>query len=145
MSRITLFNDLTVYIVTLHFLLFTDFVPEYETQYVIGFSCIGFTCLCIFLNMFEILLKILNVIKLYLIKYFKIYVQPHLDPLFNRYKEYMHRKIKVEEEALKIYRQELAEREKIVEAKLNAKKPVVEVVTKKHKFPKKGKRAVTFE
>ena len=59
-----LINDISVYIITFHFLLFTDFVSDMETQYLIGFSCITFVVLNILFNMSLVIRNIANSIRL---------------------------------------------------------------------------------
>ena len=65
-NRFEFFNDISVYLVTYHFMFFSDFIPEQETQFQIGWSCIIFTLLCIAINMVPIIKELINTIVLFL-------------------------------------------------------------------------------
>jgi hypothetical protein len=59
-NRFEFFNDICVYLVTCHFLFFSDFVDNQELQYLIGFSCIGFIALNIMINMSVVVSNVLR-------------------------------------------------------------------------------------
>jgi len=70
LNIIELLNDLFVYIVTLHFLLFMDFVPEQETKYQIGYSCIFFVSLSIIYNLWKVFRIPIRALKMLAQKFF---------------------------------------------------------------------------
>jgi len=71
MNSFEFFNDICVFLITQHFLLFTDIVPDSETQFLIGFSCIGLTALCILVNMALVMRNLCYFFKLVSKKYGK--------------------------------------------------------------------------
>lgn len=46
------FNEVKLILIMYHMMLFTNFVPDIETQYLIGFSCSGFLIIGTAVNMF---------------------------------------------------------------------------------------------
>ena len=85
LNRYEFFNDICVFLVTQHFLLFTDIIPEYEDQYRIGWSCVGITALCITINMSKVLYNILHFIYLVIKKFCKR-AEKKLEPHVEKYK-----------------------------------------------------------
>ena len=63
-----LYNDLSVYVVTIHFYLFSDFIPQEKMKSDIGWSCIFFIAINLIVNMTPILIAILKMVKLFVIK-----------------------------------------------------------------------------
>ena len=49
-NRIELMNEVFIQVTTLHIVIFTDFVPDQEAQYLAGFSMIIFLALCTIAN-----------------------------------------------------------------------------------------------
>ena len=44
-------NETKLIVIMYHMILFTDFVPEFETKHNIGYSCLATVCLGIAINM----------------------------------------------------------------------------------------------
>ena len=90
MNRFELFNDICVFIVTQHFLLFTDIVPDSETQFLIGYSCVGVTALCVAVNMYKVLGNIVRFCRLLMTKYGRRFLkryEPQISALRAKYTE----------------------------------------------------------
>ncbi len=64
LNRMEVFNEYTIMLATVHLLTFTQFVPEPETQYIMGWSIIGITVLNIAVNMFVMFYSSLRQLKL---------------------------------------------------------------------------------
>jgi len=120
LNNLEIYNDILVFYVTLHFFLFTDFVPEAETQYIIGYSCIGMIGLGMFVDIFFIFWQNILVLRLIIIKYWNLFLWI-LKKKFNRfylkmesiYLKFKNRKIQFlieQAEALKKKEQELAKK-----------------------------------
>ena len=71
-NNFELFNDMCVYIITVHFYMFSDYISEESTKYNLGWSCIGWVGFNIVINMTPILFNILKMIKLVVTKNFRL-------------------------------------------------------------------------
>jgi len=68
-----LINEFMILIITTSLLLFTDYVPDVETQYTIGgWSYCGIMTICIFYNLSFIVRAVSKSVKLCFIKYYKL-------------------------------------------------------------------------
>ena len=50
-SKVEVVNEVFITLDTFHFMLFTDFTRDVETQYLVGWSLVGFIVLHIFFNL----------------------------------------------------------------------------------------------
>jgi len=75
LNKLEIYNDILVFYVTLHFFFFTDLVPDLETQYLYGYSCICLVGLGIFFDLLYIFGKNFLILRLILIKYFRLLKQ----------------------------------------------------------------------
>ena len=71
-NRIELFNEAFVCIVTLHLMFYTDWVPDSQTQFEMGFSMIGFMIINFAVNLFFVFYFAGHQLKLVGIKSFNI-------------------------------------------------------------------------
>ena len=71
-NRFELFNDLSVYAISLHFYLFSDFVAEESTKSDIGWSAILFIGLNVAVNMVPVLFGIFKQVKMVIVKYWRL-------------------------------------------------------------------------
>ena len=95
-NKFEIFNDTIVYIVTFHFMFFTDIVPEPDTQFNIGYSCIFFVSLGLVANMSIIIGNAIRFIKLVSIKYYRLlkwHMQPERNYLARKWFNYKEAKI----------------------------------------------------
>jgi len=68
-NRIEWINDNLVDLLTLHMFCFSDWVPDMETQYMVGFSMIAIIALMILINMGLVFGEFLRVVRLVFMKY----------------------------------------------------------------------------
>jgi hypothetical protein len=64
-------NEWLIVVVTWHLMLYTDFVPELQFQYVIGWSHVGFISISMFINVLVVFYFSGKYIRLLAIKYFR--------------------------------------------------------------------------
>ena len=64
LNYMEVFNEICVLIATYHLFLFTDFVPDPELRYNIGWSIIGVTLVNIVVNMLVMFWSTINQLKL---------------------------------------------------------------------------------
>ena len=70
-NRIELFNEICIHIATTHLLFFTDWIPDPDMQYLMGWSMIVFICGCMLVNFTLVFYFAGRQVKLLLIKYYK--------------------------------------------------------------------------
>jgi len=75
LNRLELFNEICILGVGYHLLLFTDFVPEPEIKYSIGWSAIVLSSLNIVVNLVMILIQTVQLIAAVVKKQIKRYRQ----------------------------------------------------------------------
>jgi hypothetical protein len=62
--RLEYFNEATILACIYHYYIFTSFVPNPETRYLVGWSLIGFATLNVLVNLFFLLLATYETLKL---------------------------------------------------------------------------------
>ena len=65
-QRMDIFNEIKLIVVMYHMILFTDFVPDPETRYQIGFSCAGALIIGTAVNMFMLFVSPIILIRRYI-------------------------------------------------------------------------------
>ncbi len=60
MNKIEIMNELTVLVASIHLFAFSDFVEDPQSQYLMGWSLIGITCLNIGINFLIMLATMLS-------------------------------------------------------------------------------------
>ena len=73
-NRIELFNEFCICYISIHLVIFTDWVPSFDAQYLMGFSMIGVMGFNIFVNMLAVGVFGLLQLRLVIIKYFRRFV-----------------------------------------------------------------------
>jgi hypothetical protein len=66
LNNIEILNEYFVYISTSIMILFTDFVPDFDLQFTFGWYFIAFAAKVVIYNLFFVLMKMINIIKLYI-------------------------------------------------------------------------------
>ena len=69
-NRIELFNEVCIHLASLHLIFFTDWLPDSDTQYMMGWSMIVFICGCMFVNFALVFYSAGRSMKLLFIKYY---------------------------------------------------------------------------
>lgn len=82
-------NETFVQFATLHFICFTDFVRDYETQYMVGWSLIIVIGINMCINFSYIIKRAINDLKLVAIlwyNYIARFSSNHLNPILEKFK-----------------------------------------------------------
>lgn len=71
-NRLELFNELTVVVCSLHMMTFTDWIPDYSTQYLMGWSMIIVIIINLIVNLFIIVVFSFKSLHTIAVKYYRL-------------------------------------------------------------------------